>query len=83
MQRTPLLGAGIKVRPLRAAAASEVPRRQAEMLELTDDRRARLMAFVEGANEMPDGDKERILAQLSQDRVPARVVQRIEARMGG
>jgi len=53
------------------------------MLELTDDRRARLMAFVEGANGMPDGDKERILAQLSQDRVPAQVVQRIEARMGG
>ncbi|WP_417740764.1 efflux RND transporter periplasmic adaptor subunit [Salipiger sp.] len=83
MQRTPLLGAGIKVRPLKGAATPEAPPSQAEMLELTDDRRARLMAFVEGANEMPDGDKERILAQLSQDRVPAQVVQRIEARMGG
>ncbi|MDU8909702.1 efflux RND transporter periplasmic adaptor subunit [Aestuariicoccus sp. MJ-SS9] len=80
-ERTPLLGAGIKVKPLRGpnAAAPEEP----EMLELTEERRARLVAFVEGNKRMPAEAKSRILAQLSQAKVPARVVQRIEERMGG
>ena len=32
---------------------------------------------------MPDEAKQRILAQLAQERVPAQVVERLEARMGG
>ncbi|MEL6644511.1 MAG: HlyD family efflux transporter periplasmic adaptor subunit [Pseudomonadota bacterium] len=80
-ERTPLLGAGIRVRPLRpdAADAEEEP----DLVELDDERRARLVAFVEGNNRMPADAKERILAQLSQPRVPASMVERIESRMGG
>lgn len=82
--RTPLLGPGIKVRPLRqeaggAAAAAPDP----EMLELSDERRARLVAFVEGNKRMPQDARERVLAMLGQDRVPAGLVARIESRMGG
>ncbi|WP_299847044.1 HlyD family efflux transporter periplasmic adaptor subunit [uncultured Roseovarius sp.] len=80
-QRSPLLGAGIKVRPLRneaddAASASE-------MLELSEDRRARLVAFVEGSTDMPEAVKIRLLGQLAEPRVPARMVKRLEGRMGG
>lgn len=82
--RTPLLGPGIKVRPLRqeanqAATAAPEP----EMLELSDERRARLVAFIEGNKRMPQEAKARVLAQLEQARVPANLVARIESRMGG
>lgn len=79
-QRTPLLGVGIKVKPLRGAnAAPEAP----AMLELTDERRARLRAFVEANTRMPAEAKTRILSQLEQAQVPAEVVERLESRMGG
>jgi hypothetical protein len=80
-ERTPLLGAGIKVRPLREAgqAAPEEP----EMVELTEERRARLTAFVQSNTRMPEEARQRILQQLSQGAVPAQVVERIESRMGG
>lgn len=79
-ERSPFLGAGIKVRPVREAEEGEAT---ADMLELSDERRARLVAFVEANARMPDAAKERVLAQLREPRVPAQVVQRIEQRMGG
>ncbi len=80
-ERTPLLGAGIKIRPVRpnADAAPAEP----ELLSLDPDRRAKLVAFVEGNQFMPSDVKERVLSQLRKDMVPARVVERIESRMGG
>ena len=79
-ERTPLLGAGIKVRPLRPGGAEpQAP----EMVELTEERRAALIAFVEGNTRMPDEAKQRILAQLGQPQVPAETVARLESRMGG
>ena len=84
-QRTPLLGAGIKVRP--ASTRSDRDRQEtsgdATLLELTEERRARLVAFVEASDAMPEEARTRILAQLGQSRVPAQVVQSIESRMGG
>ena len=80
-ERSPLLGAGIKVRPLRANDAS-VPEAPA-MVELTAERRAKLVAFVEGNTRMPADAKERVLAQLAKPQVSEQVVKRIESRMGG
>lgn len=82
--RSPLLSAGIAVTPLRrspegAIAAPAVP----AMVELTDDRRAKLVAFIEGNKAMPDEAKARVLARLAEPLVPARMVERIESRMGG
>jgi len=82
VMRTPLLGAGIRVRPVEDAG-SDVAETEAEMLELTSERRARLVAFVEANQRMPDDVKARVLSQLTGDRVPAGLVQRIESRMGG
>lgn len=86
-RRTPLLGAGIGVRPLRATDAQGDQAQAAptapELLELTAERRARLVAFVEGNTRMPAEMRSRLLAQLQEDRVPAAVVQRLEQRIGG
>lgn len=79
--RSPLLGAGISVRALRPDQA-DAPT-EPEMLELTEERRARLVAFVEGNQRMPADAKERVLARLAEARVPARMVARLESRMGG
>lgn len=83
-ERTPLLGAGIRIRPVRrdtegALEQAETP----DLVSLDPERRAKLVAFVEGNQFMPDEAKQRVLAQLREDMVPARVVERIESRMGG
>ena len=80
-ERTPLLGAGIKVRALQQGVAVEPT--EPELLELSEERRARLVAFVEANNRMPAEAKARILTQLGEEKVPAEMVQRIEARIGG
>ncbi|MEO0744651.1 MAG: HlyD family efflux transporter periplasmic adaptor subunit [Pseudomonadota bacterium] len=78
--RSPLLGAGIRVRPLRPTDAAPA---EPEMVELTEERRARLVAFVEANQRMPAEAKARVLARLSEARVPAGMVARLESRMGG
>lgn len=82
-ERSPLLGAGIRVRPVRPEAAAPVAPAAADLVDLTPERRAALIAFVTGNSRMPPDAKSRLLAQLAQDRVPAQVIERIEARMGG
>jgi multidrug efflux pump subunit AcrA (membrane-fusion protein) len=98
-ERTPQLSPGIRIRPLREApgeapgeaaggATGEAPAAAAPddadaMIRLTPDRRARLMAEVEATAGMPDGAKARLIGLLAQDRVPAALVARIEARSGG
>lgn len=77
--RSPLLGAGIAVNPLRQGAAPTAP----EMIELTEERRAKLVAFVQANTRMPEAAKARVLAQLSEPQVPAQMIERIESRMGG
>jgi multidrug efflux pump subunit AcrA (membrane-fusion protein) len=80
-ERSPLLGAGIKVRALtpEGSAAPEAP----ATVALDDERRARLVAFVEANNRMPAEAKARVLSQLEAEEVPTQVVERLEARMGG
>ncbi|WP_300059735.1 HlyD family efflux transporter periplasmic adaptor subunit [uncultured Roseobacter sp.] len=79
-RRTPLLGPGVAIRPVQQNAdLSALP----DMLELTDERRARLVAFVQSNDRMPPDAKERVLAQLAEQEVPAGIVARIESRMGG
>lgn len=78
--RTPLLGAGILVRPVRDEASATPA---ASLLELSDERRAKLVAFVEANSGMPDEVKARLLGQLGRNQVPAGLVERLESRMGG
>ena len=78
MERSPLLGAGIKVRPIRPGVTEE---ETAQMIQLDADRRARLIAYVVDG-QMPDDIKARIIAQLEQDEVSSETVERLESRMG-
>ncbi|CUH67192.1 Multidrug resistance protein MdtE precursor [Thalassovita gelatinovora] len=80
-ERTPLLGAGIKVRPLQPEATNQIA--EPEMVDLNPEKRARLVAFVEANKFMPDDVKTRILTALQEPQVPAQMVQRLESRMGG
>lgn len=79
--RTPLLGAGIKVNPLRAEGETKMI--EPEMLDLSAERRQKIRAYVEANKRIPKEAKARILGQLEQDKVPAQMVERIESRMGG
>lgn len=79
--RSPVLGEGIRVNPLRPnaeAAAVDVP----ETMALDADRRSRLIAYVESNTRLPSDVRERMLRQLSEDQVPTRVVSRLEEQMG-
>ena len=91
VSRGPALGAGIKVRPRDPApttgATAMVEGDGArgggpERVALDPERRARLIAFVEGGR-MPDDVKARLLAQLREEMVPAATIARLERRMGG
>lgn len=88
-ERTPLLGEGLKVRPLRPGdaqtetGAAELAPAVPELVALTPERRAKLIAYVEGNANMPAEAKARVLGQLGQDQVPATVIARLEQRMGG
>lgn len=74
--RTPQVGAGMKVRPLRA-----VPDGSNVALNAAD--RARLIALVEADATLSDADRGALLTQLSGPEVPAGLVERITARAGG
>ncbi len=76
--RTPLLGSGVRVRPLRAEASADP-----ELVELTDAKRAELITHVEASEDMPEAEKTRMLGQLEEAKVPASLVRRIENRAGG
>jgi len=107
--RSPLLGTGLKVRPLRpgdptagpaaanpaapgAAASGGTPGQtggggqteiSGDMIALTPERRAKLIAFVETNPSMPAESKTRTIDQLRAEQVPLQVVERLEQRMGG
>ncbi len=84
-KRSPLLGAGIKVRPLRAdsAARSHDDPTDTATVVLEPERRARLVSFIKNNSDLPEDARKRMLTQLEKEAVPVRVVTRIEARMGG
>lgn len=105
--RSPLLGAGLKVRPLRPGDATQTPAATGpagagavaaagqtgggagltevggEMIALTPERRAKLIAFVETNASMPAESKTRTIDQLQAEEVPLQLVERLEQRMGG
>ncbi|MEM6596236.1 MAG: HlyD family efflux transporter periplasmic adaptor subunit [Pseudomonadota bacterium] len=80
LERSQNLGAGIKVNPQRGETGG-VPDAP-ELVELDDERRARMIAFVQANTRIPEEVKTRMLGQLQEAKVPARMVERLESRMG-
>lgn len=82
--RSPLLGAGIAVKPLiRPDTSKTISPKAPEMVALSDERRAKIVAFITNNKRIPKDRKEMILARLAEPEVPAKMVERIESRMGG
>ena len=82
VHQSPVLGKGVKVNPVlfgQAGKESEEP----ALVELSEDRRAKLIGFIEGNSYIPADAKKRILEQLKKEKVPAKVIERIESRIGG
>ncbi len=84
-QRSALLGAGIKVLPLREGADGvlSAPASAPEMIAIEPERRARLLAAIDKSPRLPDAAKAEIRRKLEAEQVPAALVERIESRMGG
>lgn len=95
-ERIPQLGPGVKVAPVppaagpEARAGADAPAATrlagagaADTLSLAPERRARLIAYVEGSDAWPPEVKTRLIAQLGAEEVPADVIARLERRMGG
>lgn len=78
-ERSALLGEGIRIRPIRPNAAVE----DKAMVPLTPERRAELIAMVEGNEQMPAEVKARLVQELQADEVPAATLDRLDRRMGG
>ncbi|KUJ76391.1 efflux transporter periplasmic adaptor subunit [Ruegeria marisrubri] len=78
--RTPLLGTGVRVRPLRTEARADLAQ---EMIELTEERRSTLVSVVETSERLSDEAKAKALRLLAETRVPARLVRQLESRTGG
>ena len=79
MERSALLGEGIRIRPIRPGAAVE----EKAMVPLTPERRAELIAMVEENDQMPADVKARLVQELQADEVPAATLDRLDRRMGG
>jgi RND family efflux transporter MFP subunit len=83
-ERSPLVGAGIRVRPVRRGAEAGAAEATApEMVTLSPAERARLIAFVEASDRMPAEARARVIAQLNAERVPRAVVDRLNGQGGG
>jgi len=80
--RTPVLGDGIRVNPFRRDADGQAEAEAPETITLDDDRRARLIGYVENNSRIPEDARARMIQQLNAAEVPAQMVARLEARMG-
>ncbi|UWQ01153.1 HlyD family efflux transporter periplasmic adaptor subunit [Aliiroseovarius crassostreae] len=76
-ERTPTLGAGIRIKP-RRAGGKETP----EEVALSAAQITAIRAFVEQNAQMKDDAKARILQQIEAGRMPAATLERLQARMG-
>ena len=87
IERSSQIGAGIQVKPLEpvsaedAAAAAAAPPAEPEMIALDDERRAKLIAFIEANENMAADSKARVLGELAAPEVSLELVERFEAKM--
>ncbi len=82
-ERSPLLGPGIKVRPLRQSRGAVAAEETAALVDLTPEHRAELIAMVEADTDMEAEARERVLAALNRPQVPADIVERLEGQRDG
>ena len=104
-ERSPLLGSGIRIRPMRGDGGAAGPQasalsdanavsspaavpgpskpRSGDLVTLTPERRADLIARVRSSTDMPAEARARAISQLQDEAVPADMIEQIERRTGG
>ncbi|MEM7073691.1 MAG: efflux RND transporter periplasmic adaptor subunit [Pseudomonadota bacterium] len=80
-QRTPVLGAGVRVRVQPMSIGPGLS--DARFVTLAEDRRTRLIAHVEASGDMADEVKARLIEELQAPQVSRRTIERLEQRIGG
>ena len=82
--RTPLLGAGIKIKPIRLGGSKAISDAapEPEKIALDEERRQKMISFIEGNGYIPKTAKKKIIKALSEAEVPVKLIKRIESRMG-
>lgn len=80
--RTPLLGAGVKVVPF-LVEPDDLNVTSSEMMKISQERRDKLIAFVRTGLDVSEDIKTRLLGQLQEAMVPAELVEQLERRIGG
>ena len=82
-ERSPLLGTGIKVKPILPDQGEVQPPAEPDMISLTTEERDKLIAMVEANSFMPTRAKERVIEQLKKPEIPAAMLDRLRSRAGG
>ena len=90
IRRTPQLGTDLKIEPIREEdlkkaidSSGQILEVKEEFVELDDDKRQMFIKRIKDNKWMPDSAKERILKSLSKEKVPKKLVDRLEERMKG
>lgn len=79
--RAPQLGAGIRVEPRLSGAFQGAPD-QPETIEVSDELRQTMIAYVEANKQMSKRAKKALLQRLSRPKMPKAMVDRLTRRMG-
>lgn len=83
LERAPQLGAGIKVNPRRIDVALESLLDATETVQISDEMRQKMIAYVRSNKKIPIDQKQKIIHKLNKPQIPRETYDRITARMGG
>ncbi len=88
VRRTPQLGPDLKIDPIRREdiekavdSTGKIREIKEELIELNDEKRQFYIQKIKENKWMPDSAKERLLGALSQDKVPKKLIERLDNRM--
>ncbi|MEM6576862.1 MAG: HlyD family efflux transporter periplasmic adaptor subunit [Pseudomonadota bacterium] len=81
VNRTPVLGTGVLVRPQEAVPDQDTS--EAQLIFLDQAQRDRLIAHVRQSTDITQRVKDQLLRQLNRPEVPVRTIDRLQHRIGG
>ena len=87
MQRSPQLGAGLKVKPLRSSDLKNGKASKSidadTIVDLDQKKKSELLDFLESMDRMPENVKDRLIKEISSGKVSSKTLRRLEKRMKG
>ena len=87
MQRSPQLGVGLKVKPLRASDLNDdktsKPDGDKNFVDLDEKKMKELVEFVKSMDRMPENVKDRLIKEISSGKVRQKTLRRLEKGMEG